>query len=236
MRLLNGLLAFAIGASAAHAQTKTAQVVVHGKSVQLLPSNAIFVTGLGEVTSFFSTYNGATGAFRIDTAKGGLVSGELRPRAGTNGLYEGGYAQATPLVLWDYGSYTVSIPLSDSDSNGIPDVIQYDRDGNFLATGSGFSVPAGLPFSMSVRFTRAANSATGSYFATTQNALGQPSTVTGGYSLLSYLGTVAYSRGATNAMNLSITGLFQGGISVTGSTVYTTSNVDSLSYSGRVQG
>jgi hypothetical protein len=213
----------------AFAQSRTASLVAHGKSVQLLPSTPIFVTGVGSVTSFFSTFNGATGPFLIQSGTG-IVSGELRPRSTTPGLYEGGYAQATPLLAVDYGSYILSIPTTDSDGNGIPDLIQFDRDGNFTATGSGFSVSANLTFTITVRFNRSSGSAIGSYSATTQNSVGQTNTVNGVYDLLSYQGTVSYTRGATNTMSISATILSEPGTTLTGSTPYTISSVDQVSY------
>jgi hypothetical protein len=230
MKSLTLLFLIAQAFSLLHAQTKTAPVIVHGKSVQLLPSTTVAVVGVGNVTAYFSTYNGSSGALLIDNARGGIVSGELRPRTSTPGLYEGGYAQSTPLIVVDYGSYAISIPTSDSDGNGIPDAIQYERIGTFTATGSGFSASSGLTFSMSVSFFRSAGSATGTYSATTQNSAGQSNTVSGVYSLLSYQGTVSYVRSTSNSMSLSVTGLFQGGLTATGSTTYTTTRTDQLSY------
>ncbi len=210
-------------------QTKTLQIVVHGKSVQLRPSNPTQVPGVGTVTSYFSTYNGNAGSLLIDS-RTSTVSGELRPRASTPGLYEGGYGQVTPVAVVDYGSYAVSIPTADADSNGIPDLIQYDRAGSFTASGSGFSAAGGLTFSISVQFSRSAGSATGTYTSTTQNSAGQSNAVSGVYSLLSYQGTATYQRTSTNTLNISITGLFQNSTTLTGSTTYTTSGPDQLSY------
>ncbi len=223
-------LSLLLSVTSANAQSKSAQVFVHGKSVQLLPSSPLRVVGFGDVTTYFTTFNGTSGSFLIDSARGGIVSGELRPRTTTAGLYEGAYAQATPLLIVDFGSYAVSLPTADSDQNGIPDAIQFDRDGNFSASGSGFSVPTGLPFSISIRFNRSAGSADGTYTATTQNAAGQANTVSGQYSLLSYQGSVSYTRGSSNTMGVSVTGLFQGGVTLTGSTTFTTANADQLSY------
>lgn len=197
--------------------------------MQLTPSNALTVTGVGNVTTYFSTFNGTFGTLLINSQTG-VVSGELRPRSTTAGLYEGGYAQATPLLIVDYGSYSVSIPTTDADGNGMPDLLQYDRDGNFTASGSGFSAATGLTFSISIRFVRSANSASGTYSATTQNSAGQTNSVSGPYQLLSYRGTMTYSRGGTNTMSVSVAGLFPGGVSLSGSTSFTTSSPDQLAY------
>jgi hypothetical protein len=124
----------------------------------------------------------------------------------------------------------VTIPTTDFDSNGIPDLLQYDRDGNFTATGSGLSAPSNLTFSISVRFTRPAGTAIGSYTATTQNSAGQANVVNGVYELLSYQGTVSYSRGTTNTMAITATILSNTSITLTGSTSYTITSVDQISY------
>ena len=201
---------------------------MHGKSVSLQPSDAVQVPGVGAVTSYFSTYNGSSGLL-VDS-RTSTVSGELRPRANNAGLYEGGYGQSTAVALVDYGSYAVSIPTTDADGNGIPDLIQYERAGSFTATGSGFSVSGGSTFSISVQFSRAAGSANGSYTATTQSSSGLRNSVSGAYSLLSYQGTATYQRTSTNTLGVSITGLSQGGTTITGSTSYTTSGENQLSY------
>lgn len=132
--------------------------------------------------------------------------------------------------MLDYGSYTLSIPTTDADSNGIPDVLQFDRDGSFTANGSGFSALGNLTFSISVRFTRAAGAAVGSYAATTQNSLGQTNTVNGVYELLSYQGTISYSRGSTNTMAITATILSAPNVTLTGSTTYTVTSADQVSY------
>jgi hypothetical protein len=194
-----------------------------------MPSNPLSTPGVGSVTTYFSTFNGSSGTLLIQSSTG-IVSGELRPRSSTPGLYEGGYAQVTPLVIVDYGSYTVSVPTTDSDSNGIPDVLQFDRDGNFTASGSGFSPAAGLTFSISVRFSRNAGTAIGSYTATTQNVLGQANSVNGVYNILTYQGSVTYTRGSTNTMAITAKVLSQPDVTLAGSTSYTITNSDQISY------
>jgi len=221
-----------VGVLDAVAQTRTAEAIVHGRSVQLSPSDVLRVPGVGDITSYFTTFNGTAGSLLIDTARGGVVSGELRPRSNATGVFEGAYAQSTPLVVVDYGSFAVTVPTSDGDGNGVPDLFQFDRAGDFQATGSGFSASSGLTFSISLRFVRPMGAADGSYTATTQNSAGEQNTVSGRYSLVSYSGSVAYSRGATNTMAISMAGLFSTpeGVTLTGSTTFTSSSVDQLSY------
>ncbi len=210
--------------AAAFAQ-KTASVIVNGDSVQIQPSSAQFVAGVGNVTAFFTTYNGS-GSPLINSD--GNVSGEIRPRTGAAGTYEGGYVVATQVAIIDYGSYAISVPTTDADGDGTPDLLQFDKAGNFSATGSGLSVPANSTFSITVTFSRAANSATGSYSARTQNAT-TTTTYTGVYNLSSFVGTVSYTRGSTNTMVFTLTSRVTGTL-LTGSTTYTTANSNQLSY------
>ena len=207
---------------------ETASVIVHGKSVQLQPSAAVFQTGYGNVTNYFSTYNGPTASLLINSGSN-VISGELRPRSGSTDIFEGGYAQYTPVAAIDYGSYTVSIPTTDNDGNGIPDVIQYDKLGNYSATGSGNSAIVG-PFSITFQFTRAAGSAVGTYIANTVNSLGGTNTINGVYNLVSYSGTVSYTRGVSNTLSFNITNLASPNLSITGSTTFTTINSNQISY------
>jgi len=48
------------------------------------------VAGVGDVTTFFTTYDGTSGLPLFDTNSASF-SGELRPRAGQPGTYEGDY-------------------------------------------------------------------------------------------------------------------------------------------------
>lgn len=218
------LLSLLLSASCAFAQ-KSASVVIHGASIQILPSNAQFVAGIGNVSAYFTTYNGSGSPL---ITSNGIVSGEIRPRAGSAGIYEGGYLVATPVASVDYGSYAVSVPTTDADGDGTPDLLQFDKVGNFSATGSGLSVATNSTFSITVTFSRAASSATGSYSARTQNAT-TSTTYTGVYALSAFTGAVSYVRGAVNTMTFTLTSQANG-TTLTGSTTYTTSTDNQLSY------
>lgn len=208
------------------ARANQVTVIAHGRSIDLGPSSATNVPGVGQVTTYFSTFN-YTGMPLYGT--GGEISGELRPRAGTASTYEGGYIQATSTAVYDYGTYTVTVPSADSDGNGIPDVLQFGRDGSFTATGSGYSGAASLSFSISIVFHRSANSGDGTYSATTTNSLGQTNTVNGTYSLVTYQGTAQYSRGSANTLSFSLTGVSTSTTELNGTTTYTCT-ADQLKY------
>ena len=221
-------LAFALGSTNIIAlAANSAALVIYGKSVQLLPSTPANVSGYVNVVTYFSTFNGTYGGLLIDSTSGS-VSGELRPRSGSVGTYEGGYAQANTSIL-DYGSYTVSIPTTDTNSLGVPDLFQYQRSGNFTATGAGFSALTGQNFTITFSITRSAGTAIGSYTYTTRNSLGQTGTASGTYNLTNGTGSIGYSRGTTNTMTITESGVGNPA-SISGTTTFTVNNVDSLSY------
>lgn len=226
-----GAIAVALLVSPALAQ-KVATTVVAAKSFQLMPANAVFVPGFGYVYTYFTTFNGTSGMFLIDGTTG-AVSGEVRPRSGYSNFYEGAYGQTDYYgqSVFDYGSFTLTVPSTDIDADGVPDFLQFNRSTNITATGSGYSMGAGASFSMTTSIVRAANSAFGSYTATTQIP-GQPAnTVNGQFILNGFSGSVSYVRGATNTLLFNLTS-FPSGITVTGSTTYTISNNgNTVSYS-----
>jgi Immunoglobulin domain/Ig-like domain CHU_C associated len=205
----------------------SAAIVLYGKSVQLLPSTPANVSGYVNVVTYFSTFNGTSGGILVDSTSGG-VSGELRPRTGSIGIYEGGYAQANTSLL-DYGSYTISIPTTDTNSFGVPDIFQYQRSGNFTASGAGFSALTGQNFTISLSIARSPGTVSGSYTYTTRNSLGQTGTSNGTFNLTNGTGSISYSRGSTNTMTFTEYGVGNSA-STTGTTSFTVNNVDSLSY------
>jgi len=219
---------FALMAGSARAQTaKSASATINAKAIQLLPSSPSNVTGVGVVTAFYSTFNGS-GAFLIDS-RGNYVSGEVRPRAGSASLFEGAYLLATPVATIEYGTFAAAFPTTDSDGDGTIDVIQFDKAGSFSAAGSGVSTLDRVTFSMSIQFTRSANSSSGTYAATTVNVLGGTSTVNGAFSILGFSGNVNYTRGSTNSMVFNLTSRTSGEV-FNGTTSFASANSDSLSY------
>ncbi len=228
---LASVLAWALAATASQAQTHTASVTLDCQSIDLYPSAAAPAAGSTNVVTYFSTFNGTYGGFLTDPNTG-FVSGELRPRSGSPGVYEGAYSfVGSSGTLIDYGSYTVTLPTTDADGNGVPDVLQYNRTGTVSGTGTGQSaVPNGPAFTDTLQLTRATNSETGTYTFTTQNSAGVTNVATGTFSLVTYQGTVTYTRGTTNSMTVSVTGVITGGNTLTGTTTYTTSGTDQLSY------
>lgn len=208
-------------------ETKIAQVSLNGKSVQLLNSSNAFILGVGDVATTFSTFNGTNGSFLTSN---GVSSGELRQRSSATGIYEGAYQRFTLLSTFDYGSYALSVPTTDTDADGMIDVFQYNQNGQFTATGSGLSTSTGLTFSISIAFNRPAGSTTGTYTATTQNALSEITTVNGAFNLSRVrTGTMTYTRGDGNNLEFTLPAV-SGSTIGTGRTTYTTSDADRLNY------
>ena len=220
---------FAVLMNVAMASQKTAVTSIYCQSFELLPSNPEFVVGVGNETAYFSTFNGTAGYFLVSS--GGYVSGELRPRSGSPGIFEGAYETVTPLAITDYGSYAVNVPTTDTTGIGVPDVLNYSMPGTFYVTGSGYDTyEGGLPFSISLSFSRAANSAVGSYTATLVNTQGGTGVLTGQFYLVDYQGTIIYTRGSTNTMALSLVFLSDTTYSVTGTTSFTVVSANQVNY------
>jgi hypothetical protein len=193
---------FAIIANALYA--KTASMLLFGKSFQMSVSNPVSVPGYGDVRTYFSTYNGVSGNLLIQSGTN-IVSSEVRLRANTSNVYEGGYAQATVLGIIEYGSFALSVPTLDTTGYGVPDVFQYQKQGSFTASGSGYTPTTGQNFSISISLNRSAGSIVGTYVATTVNTSGYSSSVNGSYTILNGTGSVVYNRGSTNIMTITET-------------------------------
>ncbi len=205
-------------------KSQNATVVGAAKSFQLQPADTIFVSGIGTVYTYYSTFNGTSGDFLIQP-KINAPSGEVRPRQGFPGVFESGYAQATSSTALDYGSFTINLPTVDVDSDGNLDFLQLSRPVALTATGSGYSVVAKATFSISFALNRPANNAVGSYTATTQLTGQNPGPpISGKFVVLGYSGKLSYSRSAnSNTMSLSVNSIVEN-INFSGTTTYTISS------------
>jgi hypothetical protein len=182
---------------------RSATVVIHSDSLQVLPSAPLFVSGIGNVYTYFSTWTDS-GSFLTSNYNGlNYVSSEIRPRLGSPNIFEGAYAQATEVQYLDYGRYAVAFPTSDVDGDGVIDVLDVSKPGSFTATGSGFSSLDGTAFSIEFVVDRDANTATGSYTAKTVSA-SQTLTTRGDILLFRYAGSVNYDR-ENNSMAFDMT-------------------------------
>lgn len=213
--------------------SKSTSLIGLGMSFQLLPSNQLATAAYGNVTTYFSTYNGPSGSFLLDSSSNG-VSGEIRPRQGSVGVYEGAFAQGNSSAYVNYCYYQVNFPTNsnggiiDTNNYGVPDVLEYQNSGTFTATGTAFSTVFNLPFNISFNFARNAGSSTGTYTMTT-SAGTATSTITGNFNLSNGTGTLSYTRGALNSMTITETGV-SNTMSLVGTTSFTVVDQNTISY------
>src|SRR5687768_14971550 len=59
--------------------------------------------------------------------EGRLHSLEFRPRSGQPGVYEADYIVVSSDSVIEFGSITLNLPTEDGDTNGIPDLLQFNR-------------------------------------------------------------------------------------------------------------
>jgi len=160
-----------------------------------------------------------------------LFSGELRPRSGVPGVYEADYATDTDFYGWaEYGSVTATLPTTDSDANGLPDIAQFDKAVNISFSGS---VRSDWPSIASDTFTgtlvRGANQLAGSY---TVRFTSDGSTSSGSVEVQNTSGTVSYERGSQNTMTLYLTQTDPLGATrtLTGTTTFTVNSVNQIAF------
>jgi len=224
------IIAFISSGPVSVAQTRTVTTTVTNRSLCFYPSDPVFFLGYGTVQNYFTTYDGLPGFSRYDRISGGtLFGGEVRPRSGSPGVYEADYATYTLAgFLADTGSFAFQIPTTDSDANGLPDVVQIDKNGGIILAGSGLS-DNGTPFSASGNISRAAGSATGTYRVNVVSATGLTNvTFTGSITLVAFTGTLSYQRGATNSMTVNVRYTLDSTSTVTVTTPFTVVNSDRI--------
>ena len=132
---------------------------------------------------------------------------EFRPRANQPGVYEADYIVVSGTTVIEFGSITLNLPTQDSDTNGVPDLLQFDREVDVAITGN-----MNADYVRTDRVTtdnltgtlrRAANQFEGTY---TFAPFADGETVTQRFRILSYDGVVTYQRGArTSTMTRTIT-------------------------------
>ena len=214
-------------------QLKNATLVANCRSIGLNPFGG-FISGIGNVVNYVTTFDGQNGIPLRQDLGGGLVafSGELRPRAGQPGVYEADYLTVSSGVLVQYGWMIVNFPTVDSDSNGLPDISQKDKSVNAAISGSVTSDwPLASTASLTGQFSRNANSTSGS-FAVTLSGAGGPEAYNGTWVVDNVLGSVSYQREPQNLLffNLSLTDSKGAQIALTGSTTFTVQSHSQISF------
>jgi hypothetical protein len=191
-----------------------------------------YVPGLGQVDNYVTTFDGQSGVPLYQPLPNGYVlfSGELRPRSGQSGVYEADYVTYDDQGdAQDYGSFIGNLPSTDSDGNGLPDVVQRNKAVNASVSGTTISDYYGTSSSFTGSLYRPANSITGSYSVTLTRPGQSSITYNGVLYLLNLSGSVSYSR-ATAVMNLSLSQTLPHGGSRTlsGTTFFNVINVNQV--------
>ena len=121
--------------------------------------------------------------------------------------------------LQDYGSLTLTIPITDSDQNGLPDIAQKDKPGNTQVHGSVVSEFYDTFSSITGTLSRPVNSIVGTYFVNVTGATNI--SYSGSLYLLNVSGACTYSRNAgTISFVLNETLPHSGNRTLSGSTTF----------------
>ncbi|MCL5097140.1 MAG: hypothetical protein M1608_06370 [Candidatus Omnitrophica bacterium] len=149
-----------IGAGAVSLWANTASIKIEDYSFVLEP---ITYTEPGyAATTIFTTYDGGSGAPLHD---GDTYSAEVKPDSSGSATYRTDYVTMDALGLESYGTMVFTIPNTDSDGNGLPDVVQKDKAVSLSLTGTQYCQYArdndGQNITFSGTITRSAGSATG---------------------------------------------------------------------------
>ena len=203
------------------ARAETATAVGNCRSIFLDPATG-YLPGLGQLRTYVSTYDGQPGFPLYQPLPDGsiLFSYELRPANAQTGLYEADFATYDSVwSIQDYGSLTLTIPITDSDQNGLPDIAQRDKPGNTQVHGSVVSDFYDTFSSITGTLSRSANSISGTYFV---NVTGSTNiSYSGSLYLFNVSGTCTYSRNAgTISFALNETLPHSGNRTLSGSTTF----------------
>lgn len=199
------LLLLALGTTVAPAQTRTASVIGHCQSL-LLRSVTNYTSSGFPADLHFTTFDGntATPPLRQTITGGFLYSGELRPRGG--GDYEMDYAiiKDADASFLSYGSVVLNLPTTDLDTNGLPDLAQFDKAGTVALAGTYTqNSPVSATISVNGSLARAAGALTGLYNIVGVGAGGSQIDITGGLELQRYTGSISYTHGASSTLTFA---------------------------------
>lgn len=204
-----------------HAHPKQATVVANCRSLFFNQTTGQFnkVRGIPQATNFVTTFDGASGVPRFEVLGNGSqrFSGELRPSAGQPGVYQADYITYGPTNILEYGSFTLNLPTTDADSNGLPDICQLSEGfpltfftGSHHADWCMYFPPSS---SITGRFSRNANTQNGFLHLEVVNGL-STSYYNGTWGVLHISGSATYQRGLQNTLGINLTYSYPEGRSI----------------------
>ncbi len=230
MKWLNGILLTALLARPAPA-AETNVAAIHGWCRSLSFDGGEAMLHNGPASSAFSTFDGQPNTLLIQQlGTTAFVSNEVRPRAGSPGVYETDYGFFRPFGFVELGSLVLTLPTTDADANGVPDVVQVNQSGAAVLSGNGHQdSPQPLDFPVTGQLQRAAGTNRGAFTLGWTNFAGF-ATLGSTLWVLHFDGQARYTRTASNVMRFQFTLRGNTGFSlvVTGSTVYTSRSADEV--------
>ena len=203
---------------------KTASIKAYGLQVSL----DVGSTSFGDYL-YFTTYDGKT-TYPLNDLN--LISGELKALSSNPTTYVTDYLVNGYNGINEHGSVSISIPLKDSDRNGVPDWLQKNLSANENVTGFSdvhYLVPGAYSTNATLtgKFTRTAGDSDGSY-ALNYFLPGLGSATAKGIWYAGYYeGTIEYDN-STYTINATTIDSKGNAITATGSTTYSFSNSESL--------
>jgi hypothetical protein len=203
---------------------KTASIKAYGLQVSL----DIGSTSFGDYL-YFTTYDGKTNYPLNDS---NLVSGELKAFNSQSTTYVTDYLVSGYNGVNEHGSVSISIPLKDGDSNGVPDWLQKNLSANENVTGLTnvhYLAPGAYSTNATLtgKFTRSAGYSNGSYALNYfLPGLGS-ATAKGTWYVGYYEGKIEYSD-STYAINATTIDSKGNEIAAAGSSTYSFSNSEIL--------
>lgn len=229
MKTITGIMLFTALTSSVGLQQllgNTADIKAYSMQIYMGPGTTSFGS-----TTYFTTYDGTTAWPKNDD---NIISGELKPINVTSNVFRADYLSGT-LYVDEYGTISITLPDTDSDGNGVLDILQYEKSVNANITGSTenhWTSPGVVSgdFSLSGTLSRNANSYTGNYSITYSIPGVGSALATGTWAVGYWSGTVNYENGELSTTVSSLdSDLVQTNLTGTGS--YSSSNNDQVTLS-----
>ena len=217
----------AVVPAAVAAETNTAAINGWCRSLSFNGGNAILQGG--PATALLSTFDGQPNTL-LQQQIGDVVfvNNEVRPRAGSPGVYETDYGFFRQFFFVEFGTLTLTLPTADA--NGVPDVVQVNRSGAAAISGNGRQEsPQSVDLPVTGQLVRNANTNRGTYILAWTN-FPVFAAFTNTLWVLHFDGQASYTRTASNVLRFQFTlsGNTGSSLVVTGSTSYTTMNADEV--------